>query len=286
MVLSRWRIIAPSAALACLCLGLSALLSPVAAALDPSPAYAARALPALKLFNTVPDLGPDQKAPEPFGMATTDVTSGGLIRKWSDVQAGLAKDYQTLSECRQDPASCAAAPTRFLTLVEKARHLAGRARIIEVNRAVNLAIRPMTDLAQYGQVELWATPLMTFESGAGDCEDYAIAKYAALIQLGVAADDLRLVVVYDSGARENHAVTAVRLEQRWLILDNRTMDIKESASATHLNPLFVLGDHWVRRVGAGQKPQPVNDQDPVDRFGMSDLPEPLSIGFGLMRPAV
>jgi hypothetical protein len=67
---------------------------------------------------------------------------------------------------------------------------------------------------------------MAFKSGAGDCEDYAIAKYAVLIQLGVPSDDLRLLVVYDRDSLENHAVTALRFEQRWLILDNRTIDIK------------------------------------------------------------
>jgi predicted transglutaminase-like cysteine proteinase len=286
MALSRWRVIATSAVFAFLCLGLSAVLSPASAALDRSDSYVARSLPALKPFATVPDLGPDKTAPEPFGMATTGVTSGGLIRKWHDVRAGLANEYRTLSECRQDPTSCAAAPTRFLTLIEKARNLVGRARITEINRAVNLAIRPMTDLAQYGQVELWATPLMTFKSGAGDCEDYAIAKYAALIQLGVPSDDLRLLVVYDHDARENHAVMAVRLEQRWLILDNRTMDIKEDAKAATLSPLFILRDQWVRRVDAGSKPQPVKDQGQVSRFGISDLPESLSIRFGLMSPGV
>jgi predicted transglutaminase-like cysteine proteinase len=218
-------------------------------------------------------------------MAATAISSGGLIRKWHGVRAGLAKDYRTLNECRQDPTSCAAAPKLFLALVEKARSLVGRARIMEVNRAVNLAIRPMTDMAQYGQEELGATPLMTFKSGAGDCEDYAIAKYAALIQLGVPSDDLRLLAVYDRDAQENHAVTAVRLERRWLILDNRTIDIKEDAEAANLSPLFILADHWVRRVDAGPKPEPVKDQDQVSRFSMSDLPESLSIRFGLISPA-
>ena len=285
MVLSRWRVIAPSAVLACLSLGLSAVLSPAAAALDRSHSYAARPLSA-KPFTTVPDLGRDETAPEPFGIATTAINSGGLIRRWQDVQAGLAREYRILSACLQDPASCAAAPTRFLTVVEEARSLAGRARIIAVNRAINLAIRPMTDLAQYGQVELWATPLMTFQSGSGDCEDYAIAKYAALIQLGVASDDLRLLVVYDRNLRENHAVTAVRFEQHWLILDNLTPEIRDDARATNFNPLFVLGDHWVRRVDAGPKPQPVEDQDQVDHFSMSDLPPALSIRFGLISPAI
>jgi predicted transglutaminase-like cysteine proteinase len=45
----------------------------------------------------------------------------------------------------------------------------------------------VSDLAQYGVTELWASPLTTFAAGAGDCEDYAIAKYVALRQAGMAA---------------------------------------------------------------------------------------------------
>ncbi|MDB5504144.1 MAG: hypothetical protein JWR89_4046 [Tardiphaga sp.] len=282
MVLSQWRVMAPAIAL---CLNLSAAWSPASAALDRSGSYAARSLPSIP-FGNLPNLGADEKTAEPFGNATTGISSGGLIRKWQDVQTGLAREYQTLNECRRDPASCATAPTLFLSLIETSRNLTGLARITAVNRAINLAIRPMTDLAQYGQAELWATPLMTFTSGAGDCEDYAIAKYAALIQLGVSPDDLRLVVAYDRGTRENHAVAAVRLEQRWLILDNIAIDVRDDAGSTNLDPLFILGDQWVRRVDTTPKPPAINDVDPANRFRMSDLPENLSIKFGLIDPVL
>jgi predicted transglutaminase-like cysteine proteinase len=285
MVFSRWRVTAPSV-IAALCLGLSVACGP-AAALEQAGAYGARAVPVLKPF-TIPDLAPFQRPTEPFGVASTPVSGGGLIRKWHDVQTGLTKDYQTLGKCRQDPTSCAAAPARFLALVESARPLAGLARIAAVNSAVNQAVRPMTDLDQYGQVELWATPLMTFASGAGDCEDYAIAKYAALIELGISANDLRLLAVYDRNARENHAVAAVRFEQHWLILDNLVADVQDAATSTRLNPLFVLGDQWVRRVDAVPPAQPITAQQqaPASRVTLSDLPERLSIGLGLINPVL
>ena len=37
---------------------------------------------------------------------------------------------------------------------------------------------------------------VTFNTGAGDCEDYAIAKYVALQTAGISAEDLRIVVVH------------------------------------------------------------------------------------------
>ena len=72
------------------------------------------------------------------------------------------------------------AALKFLAIVDAARLREGRARLGEVNRAINLAIRPVSDLAQYGQVDVWSSPLATLTRGGGDCEDYAIAKFVAL----------------------------------------------------------------------------------------------------------
>ena len=84
------------------------------------------------------------------------------------------------------------------------------------------------------------TPLMTFASGAGDCEDYAIAKYVALRQAGVAARDLRLVILHDRLAHEDHAVTAARLDGHWLILDNRHMALLADTQVRNVTPLLAL----------------------------------------------
>jgi hypothetical protein len=48
----------------------------------------------------------------------------------------------------------------------------------------------MEDLVQYGEVDVWNSPLVTFNTAAGDCEDYAIAKYVALQMAGISAEDL------------------------------------------------------------------------------------------------
>ena len=98
---------------------------------------------------------------------------------------------------------------RFLSIVELGRMREGRARLGEINRAVNLSIKPVSDLAQYGIADYWSAPLATLGVGAGDCEDYAVVKYAALRELGIDPDDLRLVVVSDIKRKTLHAVVAV-----------------------------------------------------------------------------
>ena len=85
----------------------------------------------------------------------------------------------------------------------------------------------MSDLAQYGQIDVWSSPLVTFAHGAGDCEDYAIAKFVALRLAGIAADDLRIVIMHDTIRGEDHAVAAARLDGHWLTLDNRRMAMVE-----------------------------------------------------------
>ena len=57
---------------------------------------------------------------------------------------------------------------------------------------------------------------------------------------GVANEDLRIVVVRDVRAGEEHAVAAARLDGHWLMLDNRRMAMVEDDAAQTYQPLFVL----------------------------------------------
>src|SRR5471030_1574684 len=93
----------------------------------------------------------------------------------------------------------------------------------------------------------WTTPLVTFDSEAGNCKHYATSKYVALQEMGFAADDLRLLVVRDRPTSELHAVTAVRYEGRWLILDNRTFFMVQDVDIATYNPLFVMDNEGVKR---------------------------------------
>ncbi len=191
----------------------------------------------------------------PFGLAAT--ASGPFSTRWRILQPAIRLERRVLALCRANPAACPAAAAKFGAIIDAGRARTGRARLGEVNRAVNLAIRPMSDLAQYGVPDLWASPLMTFGSGAGDCEDYAIAKYVALRETGMAADDLRLVVVYNRSAAEKHMVAAARVEGRWLILDNRTMRLVADGEVADLTPLAVLdSDDPAPVIAVAPAPQP------------------------------
>nr|WP_146691333.1 transglutaminase-like cysteine peptidase [Bradyrhizobium canariense] len=183
---------------------------------------------------------------EPFGLFAAVLTYGGLREKWLDVERKLDDERVQLALCDGDRDRCVSpAALQLLAIVDNARAREGRARLGELNRAINLAIRPMSDLAQYGQIDVWSSPLVTFAHGAGDCEDYAIAKFVALRLAGIAADDLRIVVLRDTVSGDDHAVTAARQDGRWLMLDNRRMAMIEDAYMRNTQPLFVIDQHGV-----------------------------------------
>ena len=183
---------------------------------------------------------------EPFGLATLPVVAGQILTKWSGVEADIQSDNQILDHCRANAENCPEAARNFLAIIAEGRAQSGRARIGVINRAINFAIRPMSDLAQWGVPDRWSSPLETFKTGRGDCEDYAIAKYVALMQAGVAAADLRLVIVHDLTVGENHAVAAVRFDGEWFVLDNRWLTLVADVEVARTVPLFVLDGNGVK----------------------------------------
>ena len=132
--------------------------------------------------------GPSVKSPalaEPFGLHAVPVATAELLTKWTSVKAGIRAESEILAHCRENPEHCPSAARTFLAIVAEGRAHTGRARIGVINRAINLAIRGKSDLAQWGVEDRWTAPLATLTSGSGDCEDYAIAKYVALTEAGV-----------------------------------------------------------------------------------------------------
>lgn len=186
-------------------------------------------------------LAPSKDAQSGRSTSPSLITAAEISAKWSELRARISADEAAIVACRTDQVRCSPVTIRFLSIVDLGRNREGRARLGWVNRAVNMAIRPVSDWAQYGLADFWPSPLQTLSSGAGDCEDYAIMKYVALRELGIPPDDLRLVVVQDDKRDAGHVVVAVHYEQRWLILDNRTMTIVKRRGRSPLSSAICLG---------------------------------------------
>jgi predicted transglutaminase-like cysteine proteinase len=207
-------------------------------------------LAALKSSNSLtdapyPTLPIQQASREPFGQSTFRVPDGVLWNKWTGVEADIAQEQVILDQCRLDLASCPAHAMRFLQLIDGVTSRTGRAQLNEANRAVNAAILYVSDLVQHGEADRWSAPLATFATAKGDCEDYAIAKYVALRESGFPRDDMRLVLVRDRAVGQEHAVLAARIDDRWLILDNRGSELIEDLDTSNFTPLFAINHHGV-----------------------------------------
>jgi predicted transglutaminase-like cysteine proteinase len=183
---------------------------------------------------------------EPFGLKVESVTTGEVLNKWNGLVADIRAESEILANCRS-ARHCPPAARKFLNVIADGRAHEGRARIGVINRAINLAIQPMTDLAQWGVTDRWSAPLATLTTGRGDCEDYAIAKYVALREAGVAETDVRLVIVRDLANGEDHAIVAARADEKWIMLDNRRLTLLEDSAMPHVLPLFAFDQDGVKR---------------------------------------
>ena len=181
-----------------------------------------------------------------FGVDTEPVADGELPERWRRVKADIARDLETVARCHANEPCTAAAPALIAMIAEGVGHR-GRASIGMINRAVNLAIAPMSDQAQWGVPDRWSAPLETLQSSRGDCEDYAIVKYAALLGAGISESDLKIVIFKNLLPREDHAALAAHVDGQWFILDNRTLTLVSDTDVTRAIPEYVLDQNGVSR---------------------------------------
>lgn len=101
-----------------------------------------------------------------------------------------------------------------------------------------------SDQELWGVSDYWATPAEMLGIYGGDCEDYAIAKYLTLKDLGVPLERLRITYVRQSGSSESHMVLAYypSPDAEPLILDNLKGDIRRASERPDLQPVFSFND--------------------------------------------
>jgi predicted transglutaminase-like cysteine proteinase len=141
------------------------------------------------------------------------------VPQWLRVRAAMAREAVAVDACARAPDRCPDPATAGW--VAFLRGLAGATPLEQVEAVQRYVNRwpYRTDLETHGRSDYWATPLEFFRR-SGDCEDYAIAKYASLRRLGFAPERLRLVVLEDTARRLAHAVLAVYLGGEVYLLDN------------------------------------------------------------------
>lgn len=114
-----------------------------------------------------------------------------------------------------------------------------------------------TDQEVWGKSNYWATPLEFLGKNAGDCEDFAIAKYITLRAMGVAASKLRIVYVVSQYLAQAHMVLAYyeTTNANPLILDNLTGKILYASERPDLKPVYMFSENdvWMANNTAAPK---------------------------------
>ncbi|MBU3019318.1 transglutaminase-like cysteine peptidase [Paraglaciecola agarilytica] len=132
-------------------------------------------------------------------------------------------------------------------------------KLYQVNNFFN-ELEFVDDIDHWGKDDYWATPVEFLATKGGDCEDFVIAKYFSLKELGVPAEKLRLMYVTATRLRQAHMVLAYYEEPNSvpLVLDNINRRILPASRRRDLLPVYSFnGDGlWLaKEQGRGQKVQ-------------------------------
>jgi predicted transglutaminase-like cysteine proteinase len=133
-----------------------------------------------------------------------------LYTKWSNVVHEMRADHVDIAHCVVGISSCREIDRQYLALTEMARGADSVASLRELNQTIDGLVTYKSD----GEIDTWQRPLVTLEEGHGDCEDYAILKYALLWDGGFPPENLRLKI------SRGHAVLAVKIDDQWRVMGN------------------------------------------------------------------
>ena len=140
-------------------------------------------------------------------------------------------------------------------------------KLNRVNQFFNSRMRFRDDIAVWGQQDYWATPIEFLRKGAGDCEDYALAKYFTLRELGVPASQLRITYVKALQLNQAHMVVAwyATPDAVPLILDNLKTAILPATQRNDLLPVYSFNGEglWIPQAGKNKR---VGDSKKISRW--------------------
>ena len=131
-------------------------------------------------------------------------------------------------------------------------------KLEETNAFFNGNFRFVEDIDLYGVKDYWAVPDEFIKKMAGDCEDFAIAKYFTLRAMGIPEEKLRLAYtthIKPSGEAEKHMVLTYldTPDADPLVLDNTIDEIKPMSERWDIIPIFSFNktNLWIKKQMAG-----------------------------------
>jgi predicted transglutaminase-like cysteine proteinase len=153
-----------------------------------------------------------------------------------------------------------AARQRFVDwqkLMAAGKSITEQDKLREVNDFFNHNIQFAEDIVLWLKEDYWATPVELLCKGAGDCEDFAIAKYFTLLEVGLDESKLRITYVKALKLNLPHMVLTYYENPQTdpLVLDNLTSTISFASERTDLLPVYSFNGTslWINKLkGSGR----------------------------------
>ncbi len=212
-----------------------------------SPSFGLPNLPAKNIQSTNPQPVQRYGAGGIFGSLEISTNLGGGKVAWNGLLKRLDAETSDYSACDRGASSCNTRVQAWRKGIQEAKSFSSTWKKLDyINRLANRLIRYRDDIDQFQKADYWATPIQSI-SGKGDCEDYAIAKFAALTELGFAPQDLKLVVVQDTRRKLAHAVLAFKFNNLTIILDNLSNNLKSHTEISNYRPIYSINrtGYWM-----------------------------------------
>ncbi|WP_165957349.1 transglutaminase-like cysteine peptidase [Pseudomonas sp. H9] len=129
-------------------------------------------------------------------------------------------------------------------LISESSHLSDHEKLRRVNDFFNRTIRYGEDIDIWKKADYWASPMETLEMGMGDCEDFALAKFFTLQQLGIADSHLRMVYATQTSTQQAHMVLGywADADAQPVVLDNLENAILPIAQRNDLAVRFAFDE--------------------------------------------
>ncbi|MFT5880887.1 MAG: putative transglutaminase-like cysteine proteinase [Moritella sp.] len=190
------------------------------------------------------------------------------------------KDRQIIAALNQNYGKRAALRGQtWLGIMATGAHLSAQEKLVKVNTFFN-QLQFIDDIKLWGEENYWATPIEFIGVNGGDCEDFAIAKYFSLLELGIADEKMRITMVKSLTLNQYHMVVAYYPTPGSvpLILDNIDGAIKPASQRNDLLPVYSFNGKklWLNKekgqgVLAGKSQRLKRWSNLNQRMGLSSL---------------
>ena len=171
----------------------------------------------------------------------------------------------------------------WLTILSNSQALSELEKLKKVNQFFN-QLRFIDDSKIWGEENYWATPLEFIGANGGDCEDFAIAKYFTLLEMGIEDKKMRITMVKALALNQYHMVLAYYDQPSAipLILDNLDGEIKRANLRKDLYPVYSFNGKqlWLNKekgqgVVSGTSERITRWKNLNQRMGISQLRQPI-----------